>query len=73
MGNHLVHGDTTSEEIFREEFVEGPESERSPLPEFPDTMICNEVFTGYLRKKKKKKNGGEGSAEAGYTWLDICP
>lgn len=55
MGNHLVHGDTTSEEIFREEFVEGPESERSLLPEFPDTMICNEVFTGYLRKKKKKE------------------
>lgn len=54
-GNHLVHGDTTSKEIFIEEFVEGPENERSFLPEFADTVICNEVFTGYLREKNRKR------------------
>lgn len=50
MGNHLVHGDTTSKKIFIVEFVEGPESKRIFLPEFLDTVICNEVFTGYLRE-----------------------
>lgn len=55
MGNHLVHGDTTSKEILIVECVEGPESERSVFPKFPDTVICNEVFTGYLGDLKKRK------------------
>lgn len=55
MGNHSVHGDTTSKEIFIVEFIEGPESKRSFLPEFPDPVICNEVFTGYLREKKRER------------------
>lgn len=55
MGNRLVHGDTTSKETFIVEFVKKPESERSFLPEFPNTVICSEVFACYLRHKKKKE------------------
>lgn len=44
MGKYLVHGNTTSKEIFIEEFVERPESKRSFLPEFPDIVICNKCL-----------------------------
>lgn len=55
MGNHLAHGATTSKDVYIEEFVEGLESKRSFLLEFPDTIICNEVFAEYLRVKKRKR------------------
>lgn len=55
MGNHFVHGATTSKDVYIEKFVQGLESGRSFLLEFPDTIICNEVFAEYLREEKKEE------------------